>query len=143
MKKLIIPFVFLFLASCTVKESGKEVKATDTGTHAGHEKIHPGRDTTELKWQLDSSTRANMAGIRTILSSTPKEEAMAASGVELKNRVSKLLTECRMKGADHDALHSWLEGFMQDLALLNDGKENSKDWIKLQEDMKVFDRDFY
>jgi hypothetical protein len=140
MKKLIIPCAIIFLASCSLKSNSIDPGVADN--HTSHQKIHPGRDTARLKWQLDTATRANIADIRKILSGSPKEEELVNYGKILKNKTAELLSECRMKGADHDALHAWLESFIHDVGLLEDGKNNQADWLKLRGDMQQFDKDF-
>jgi hypothetical protein len=143
MKRFIIPLALLFLASCTANDSGVNSDAMVADSHTGQDKVPPGRDSTTLKWQLDSTTRVNISEIRTILSANPKEDQLVKSGSELKGKINELISECRMKGADHDALHAWLEPFIQDVNLLSDGKNNVNDWLKLQDDMKRFDKDFH
>ena len=32
---------------------------------------------------------------------------------ELQNSLNKMVAECKMKGADHEALHHWLEPIME------------------------------
>ena len=44
---------------------------------------------------------------------------------ELQSGLNKMVAECKMKGADHDALHQWLEPLMERLNDLN--KETSTD----------------
>ncbi len=45
-------------------------------------------------------------------------QIILAAGNELQTGVDKMIKECRMQGADHDALHLWLEPLMKNVAAL-------------------------
>lgn len=117
-KKLHVAVVIVFFAvSCKdQKEAG----------HAETEKVIPAGihqpDTKEAglalnngtKWKADSSTNKNVRSLLQItedFSALPVKSMTAYStvAVELQTGLDTMITECRMQGADHDALHKWLE----------------------------------
>jgi len=70
-----------------------------------------------IKWMADSSTHNNVLLLQATLenfksSSDRNLETYHALAVELQRGLSKMVNECKMKGADHDALHLWLEPLM-------------------------------
>ncbi|MCK9402101.1 MAG: hypothetical protein M0Q26_01750 [Chitinophagaceae bacterium] len=67
------------------------------------------------KWKADSTTLANAAGLQGIVSNAKKEslENYLQTASRLESGLSKMVNECKMNGADHDALHQWLEPLMQ------------------------------
>lgn len=122
MNKIIMAVLILLLASCTSRTSDKQKTITDSAvveeksTHdAAHEtneqelKLNEGK-----KWKLDDITRTNIAAIRKILDDKAGGDPKLLAAA-VRQGTDKLVKECRMKGADHDALHLWLEGFLKDL----------------------------
>jgi len=65
-----------------------------------------------VKWDGDEATNNNVKNLETILqdfqpsSNIGDYESLANN---LQTGLDKMISECRMKGADHDALHAWLE----------------------------------
>lgn len=107
-----------FLLACQSAEN-KETKlqtekATDTDTH--HE------DGAELslnngaKWKTDSSTNKNVLELyNRIADANPVTlEDYQKTGKVLQSDINEMIKECRMHGADHDALHHWLEPLMEE-----------------------------
>ena len=106
--------------SCNTNSSDSKAVAP-----AAHEEGHEHGDSaaTELalnngvKWKADSSTQNNVQQLQVTLesfnsSSERTLEAYHALAVDLQRGLSKMVNECKMKGADHDALHLWLEPLM-------------------------------
>lgn len=67
------------------------------------------------KWKADSTTLANAANLQGIVSNAKKEsrENYLQTASRLEDGLSKMVNECKMNGADHDALHQWLEPLME------------------------------
>lgn len=69
------------------------------------------------KWQADASTNANVANLQSIAAKYNIEGADAKmfqlAAAELQAGLTTLVSECKMKGPDHDALHLWLEPLMK------------------------------
>jgi len=75
------------------------------------------------KWKVDMTTNDNVSHIKTILQkfneSTYKSiMAYQKTYIELQKAINKMIVECKMKGADHDALHKWLEPLITQAAQL-------------------------
>ena len=69
------------------------------------------------KWKADESTNNNVAALEQITNDfKPVEEKSTedykALHTSLQEGIEKMVKECRMQGADHDALHLWLEPLM-------------------------------
>ena len=85
-------------------------------THRDH-----GEETTGLtlnngaKWKADSITLINVSLLQAIVSDAKKEkpENYSLTTGKLQDGLNKLVKECKMKGADHDALHQWLEPLLE------------------------------
>ncbi|HEY0676881.1 MAG TPA: hypothetical protein VGD17_01300 [Chitinophagaceae bacterium] len=141
MKKLIIYSAVLFLAACADpagkhqshdQEAAKE--HSDHADHAGQLTLNNGK-----KWQLDQSTRENFAQISSMLSGSAEGKDLNKLGTDLLNSTNELVSECRMKGPDHDALHIWLNDYMEDLKKLRDpAGDKNKAYTLLQEDIQTF-----
>jgi len=96
-----------------------------TETHIGHS-IEP---TTELalnngaKWKADSVTNHNVANLRSIadnfkIKSTSSVSSYQKLSANLNTGLNKMIKECKMTGADHDALHMWLQPILEENAEL-------------------------
>jgi len=90
--------------------------ASTAGNHAEH-----AEKATELtlnhgaKWKADSTTVANIALLQNIVSNAKKEnpENYLQTADALQEGLNKMVRECKMKGADHEALHIWLQQMME------------------------------
>ena len=73
------------------------------------------------KWKADSTTLFNVALLQNIISDTKKEnlDDYHQIATQLQSGLNKMVAECKMKGADHDALHQWLEPLMEKVKELN------------------------
>ena len=71
------------------------------------------------KWKADSNTLVNIALLQDIASNAKKEnlENYLQTANFLQEGLNKMLSECKMKGENHEALHMWLEPLME---LIND-----------------------
>ena len=72
------------------------------------------------KWQTDESTWVHSANLNALVAAFHKNEpADIASyqvlGSAMQEELGGLVKDCKMKGEDHDALHSWLEPVMKDV----------------------------
>lgn len=77
-----------------------------------------------VKWKVDRVTATNVSALQYIARSTgrfgkPNLAAYLKKGRELQTGILKMIRECRMKGADHVALHHWLEPLVEKVAALN------------------------
>jgi hypothetical protein len=126
MKKYIFILLgFGFLAACNNEVDHAEHKTSiEAPTPAAHNEetvlaLNDGK-----KWDSDETSNINVAALKKVLdefdeknATTVKDYNVAATN--LKGVLDTLIKECRMKGADHDALHAWLEPLMKDVNDLN------------------------
>lgn len=66
------------------------------------------------KWAADAPTNANVKNLQAILATFGEGTDRSLSAhlnvaEQLQTGLNKMIKECKMKGADHDALHQWLE----------------------------------
>jgi len=91
--------------------------------------IHDIKQTTEFaldngtKWKADSVTNHNVANLRSIadnfkLKSTPSVSNYQKLSADLNTGLNQMIKECKMTGADHDALHMWLQPILEENAEL-------------------------
>ncbi|MGE5520877.1 MAG: hypothetical protein ACM3VS_13180 [Candidatus Dadabacteria bacterium] len=97
------------------------------------------------KWQVDEPTRKNYNSIKAIVND---EAAVKANGytwlaTQLQDKVNVLLQECKMQGAAHEALHTWLEHFISDIKKLkNVETANDTTYNAVRQDVADFDKYF-
>lgn len=108
-------------------------QAPDKSTEDKHV-IHDIKQTTELalnngtKWKADSVTSHNVANLRGIADDFKTEPAPSVSNyqklsVDLNTGLNKMIKECKMTGADHDALHKWLQPILEENAELKNSSD--------------------
>jgi hypothetical protein len=97
------------------------------------------------KWKVDEATKKNvLAMVQVISDSTyadPGERKQLYT--TLKAKIDTLVKACSMKGAEHDALHAWLENVLEDLKeLKEEGDEYSEAYAALKTDILNFYQSF-
>lgn len=105
------------LASCQSDHKTGNTTDAETIEHDSHQ----AHETTALtlnngaKWKADASTNANVAALTHIINAvtpTTMEECRNA-GNGIQEALNKMISECRMQGEDHEALHHWLEPLLE------------------------------
>jgi hypothetical protein len=71
------------------------------------------------KWKADASTNENVASLKSMIdqfktNADPEVKDYQEFQAKFTAGISKMVTECKMQGPDHDALHVWLEPLMKD-----------------------------
>jgi hypothetical protein len=71
-----------------------------------------------VKWQTDESTRLHAANLSAAIDAFNRKDHQEVPeyhlfASELQTELGGLVKDCKMKGADHDALHLWLEPVMK------------------------------
>jgi len=97
------------------KESHPE-NAPATENHSQHEEKATGLVLNNgAKWKADSITVLNVSLMQSTISSAQKESPLdiRKTAALLQDGLNKMVTECKMKGPDHDALHHWLEPLLE------------------------------
>jgi hypothetical protein len=74
------------------------------------------------KWKVDSNTNSNARNLLFIIEkfNPGPEKSMTEYNqvaTDLQFGLNKMISECKMKGEDHHALHKWLEPLIQQLTL--------------------------
>ena len=102
------------LLACNAGNDNEKTSATESSTenHADHLGLVLNNG---VKWKADSNTLLNVALLQNIISNAKKEslENYLQTAAALQDGLNKMVSECKMKGADHEALHHWLEPLMQ------------------------------
>jgi len=140
MNKVILTALIFFILGCSSGSESNETKEelkTENSVSENHGlKLNDGK-----KWHLDEATRKNMAPIKSLTNDTAVTDLHKLAS-DLQQHTDKLVSECTMKGADHEALHHWLEGWLADLKDLRDGKDPQKAHRLLASDVVEFDSYF-
>jgi hypothetical protein len=152
MKNFLILFSFCFLAACNHadhKDAGDVPKE-------GEEHQHPGKEPAGLslngtaKWKADQPTfqqvKLLQAQADSLAGITPAtSRAYQVAGDSLQSGVNTLIRNCRMKGADHEALHHWLEPLLKQVKELSHSTEvegGRKLLKEVQQQLQLFDQYF-
>jgi ribonuclease D len=125
MKKLfILPFFAIVLLACN-SQHGRNWNANNPAS----DKHQDATESEKLvlnngaKWKVDDITSSNVKNLQVIVkgfeSGNDKSlQAYKKADDDLQNGLTKMISECKMQGPDHEALHKWLEPLMEDVAKL-------------------------
>ena len=128
MKKIL----FLLLSTALLFACNQGTEKSKTEKHS----IHDIEQTTDLalnnnvKWKADSVINHNVTNLGSIANDFKKKSSLSISDYQklsanLTTELNKMIKECKMTGADHDALHIWLEPVLKETAEL----KNSSDTV--------------
>lgn len=153
-----LPVLFTLLLFGCNNSNKNPVKAEDIAVKESHEHaVDNHKEPTGalalnngIKWQSDESTRkhsANLVAETNAFNAKANADTNAyhAFAADMQKELNSLISDCRMKGPDHDALHLWLEPVMTDV---NDLKktgtvdEAKKVTEKLTDKVQMFDKYF-
>lgn len=152
---MVLPLVLLMACNNTevatqnaaITEKSAEPEATN------HEAIESSANLTfnnGVKWQSDKSTRIHAGNLNAFAEKFSKQnnvslEAYHAFANDMQNELNQLVKGCQMKGADHNALHLWLEPVItevKELKKVSTTAEGKRVAQKLTEDVKKFNQYF-
>jgi len=73
------------------------------------------------KWKVDSTTNNNTNSLKLIFEKfdNRSDKSLAAykkTQGDLQKGIDKMISECKMNGPDHEALHKWLEPLINQVA---------------------------
>ena len=138
MNKMII-ILTVFIAACTSQvqtdkernenSNNREITATEVQLNNGQ------------KWKADETTKQNVAALVSIISDSSYANASKKGELSdaMQRKVNTLVSQCSMKGADHDALHVWLETIVKDMKDLKRGdNQYSAAYSVLKKDIANF-----
>ncbi len=102
------------------------------------------------KWNADDVTAANVAALQNVLTEfSAKNEtgldAYRGAAQQLQQAANKLISDCRMKGPDHEALHLWLVPLLDQIKNLKnaaDEKQAAEVYGQIENQMKQFNNFF-
>lgn len=112
MKKSLFTVICVsFLLSCNQGTSNSESHDDHTNAMAADASLALNNG---AKWKADSITNHNVIRLKTTanmfrVEPFPSQDNYQLLGNDLGDDLNTMLQECKMKGADHDALHQWLE----------------------------------
>lgn len=100
-----------------------------------------------VKWKADSTTVLNVDFLQKIISGAKKEslEDFSKTANGLQEGLNKMVSECKMKGADHEALHHWLEPLMdkvKELKIANNVETASTISNEIEKQINLFSQYF-
>ena len=121
MKKLLT--LILLAATIWSCNNHKPAKNKNYNNISEAEEHHPEATDERLKlnngakWKADSITNNNINDLKRIIKkfdggSDRSLSAYKKTQKDLKKGIEKMVAECKMKGADHLALHKWLQPLM-------------------------------
>ena len=98
------------------KSDPEQVVKTDTSQGHEHQAVSELSLNNGVKWKADSSTNKNVLALRRVIEAAKPvtNEEYRNAGENLEQGIKKMISECRMQGPDHDALHHWLEPLMEE-----------------------------
>lgn len=118
MKKILALLILTVgLAACHNESSDAHVHASntvDSNTISDATNAEAVTLQKDGKWNADVATNKNVSALQATaakLNAQPRQSKADyhAVSAELQIGLNQLVKECKMKGADHDALHMWLE----------------------------------
>ncbi len=70
------------------------------------------------KWKVDSITKINVNNLQNIVATINNQQNKSLliyknSAAHLQKGLDKMISECKMKGPDHEALHQWLKPLIE------------------------------
>ena len=134
------------------KENSAITDTAITEQHAAVEETHSADLTLNkgAKWNTDESTRFHAATLNAAVAAFNKKKEPAIAeyhsfAAELQTELGALVKSCRMKGAEHEALHLWLSPVMKqtaDLKSVGTAEEGKKVTAELSTDIQKFNQYF-
>lgn len=142
--KHLLMILFVVFASCTNQQADVH-KTNDTSKHE-HETA--GTDSSVVsatKWKADPKTRQHVDALMQITDNKIYETAAQRNQLytALQSRIDLMIQDCTMKGAEHDALHVWLEKLLEDMKLLKDTQQDYNTiYTTIRKDIAAFYQSF-
>lgn len=127
MKKLVIMIAVVF-AACSgaiQQERGKTENAAENKTDkAATVQLNNG-----LKWKADSVTKGHVITMVHLLADSIYSNPVNTKQLtgKLQANIDGLVKDCSMKGAEHEALHVWMEQILHDVKELRENETDEYD----------------
>lgn len=102
------------------------------------------------KWKVDTATGNNINNLKVVIKKfdSGNDTSLAAYKKiqdDLQTGLNKTITECKMKGAEHLALHKWLEPLLEQVTkfkLAPTVPDANEDLKVIREQLDLYDRYF-
>ena len=122
MKNLIMAVAIIFTACTNQIKTDHNNNGRNQENTSAVLQLNDGR-----KWKTDDATRRNVAAMAKLVKDAGYTDAAKSKEfvIRLQGKIDTVIKECRMTGADHDALHVWLENVQKDLNEVKKDKEDS------------------
>jgi hypothetical protein len=141
-KLLTILLLANFLWACNNNSQSDNIKASDSieSDHQPNEMIAEKLSLNNgVRWKVDSTTNENAKNLLFIVEkfNPGLEKSMTEYqqvAVDLQLGLNKMIGECKMKGADHQALHKWLEPLIQQVTVFKQAA-TKEDAVRSLEDI--------
>ena len=116
--------IFLLIVGCTPSENKTEESPKEEHSHHQAEESEKLTLNNGVRWITDESTKRNVIAIRDLVISLDEKQLQTIENYhtaadEIKAKTNILIKECKMQGADHDALHLWLYPLLDDIKALS------------------------
>ena len=152
MKIFLICICLLSLAACNHADHSKAAIVVNEGKELHHSEREPATLSLNgnLKWKADQSTFTQVKALQALADSFGRKVPATAgeyklAGDSFQTILNKLIRDCRMKGAEHEALHHWLEPLLQQVKALTaaTGTDDSRKSLNdVQRQLELFDKYF-
>ena len=142
MNKIIVLMIFAF-AACTSNTKQDAVNETDsTATH--HETQAGLQLNNGAKWKTDEATKRNVGVLQSIANDRTSGANNATVANRLQSALDTLIKQCTMQGADHEALHQWLQPVIHGVKEMKEekGKEGTEAIVALRTELARFNEYF-
>ena len=125
---LLILLITNLLLACNAESDNEHKMVTDSVVHEHTEAASVLVLNNGNKWKADSVTVTNAETLQAIIASAnPKNlEDYSKISTDINEGLNKMIKQCTMKGADHDALHLWLEPLMKKVKELGESSTVDK-----------------
>lgn len=146
-KKLLIILCCSFLFSCNQGTNNSESESNGTPTMASDTSLTLNNG---AKWKADSITSHNVIRLKVTanmfrVKPFPILDTYQLLGGYLSNDVDTMLQQCKMTGADHEALHKWLAPILNQstrLKTITDTAEARKVFDSVDRRINIFPQYF-
>ena len=153
MKNLIVLWVisFIYLCGCNSNDHSHKEDAVMPADELNRKEAAPGFSLNSgAKWNADVPTNENVKALQTVANEFNKGNHTELKDYQkvsddLQSGIDKMVKECRMKGADHEALHKWLEPLMKQVAALKkagEAPDAKKIFAKIQSQLLLYNQYF-
>jgi hypothetical protein len=142
MKKLLVMMLATFL-SCNSEQTAEQRGNKTVNDKEDKVAVVPLNNS--AKWKADEATKKNVSAMVQVVNDSTYADAGKRKQLytTLKATIDSLVKECSMKGAEHQALHVWLENVLEDLKKLKEeDHEYSQAYAALKKDISNFYQSF-